>query len=291
LLEHKSDGEWSLLTDVLVPDPRGDESEAVTMAESMWSKALDFAEEQGGVIEFRIGVRLRKGATKYCARAGRIDIGGAAPKIIHSEPDGGVGILKAHANATSTWAAALQSRDASYEKLADVIVRLADKLAGIMERTASMFERSAGVDAEVMRAKFDLDREVVRSNAFVSATQLETDLRARRMERAASMAEKFAPAMIPSVIAWLEQEARKAAASTAEATASQWRLLSAAVRAAGKPELAELIAGCKRGDEERVAAREVLNTWSEPIRADAGSPDLLADIQRWARWVLAAAQS
>lgn len=289
LLERKSEGEWEAMAETLVSEQRGDESEAVALAESCWAKALDYCEEHGGVNEFRVGVRSRKGAVKYCARAGRLDIGGAAPKIIHSEPDGGVGILKAHAQATSTWAGALASRDASYEKLSDVVVRLADKVASIMDRAGSMLERSAGMDAEMLRAKFDLEREVVRSNAFVSATQLETDLRTRRMERAASMAEKFAPAMIPSVIAWLEQEARKAAASTAESIAAQWRLLSAAVRAAGAVELADHIATCQRGDEQRALAREVL-TWAKPIRADAASPDLLADVQRWARWVLSAAQ-
>lgn len=290
VLERKDSDAWIEIHRVEIPEPRGDQSEAVRCAEDMWSRALGVADEEGGVIEFRIGVALPKGILRWCARSGRVDVGGASPRIVQGELDGGAGLLRAHTAATTQWKVALEARDNANEKLSNVLVNLAERLAGILDKTAEMMSRNAGAEAKLIESKFNLEAETVRANAHVASVEIDANLKARRMERAASFAEKFGPALIPSAIAWFEAEARKAQSATAENIAAGWRLLSVAVRAAGERDLADAIASCKREATQREFAKVVLE-WTQPIRASADSPDLLADVQRWARWVLAAPQS
>lgn len=289
ILERREEDTWTEVHRIEIGDPRGGEDQALVAAESLWQRALAVADEEGGVLEFRIGAVPSKGSTRWCARSGRLDVGGATPRVIHGDVDHGAGLLKAHAAATEKWASALERRDTANEKIANVVVQMSEKLGIVIDRVADVMLRSSSAEAEAIKARLEVDRETIRANAFVSQVQLENQVRLHRMDKATKFAENFGPALIPAALAWLDSEIKRTQSNVAHNEARTWRLLSVAVRAAGQVKLADAIATGERNAATAELARAALE-WTQPIHADPQSPDLLQDVQRWARWVLAGAK-
>lgn len=287
VLQHREQDEWTQLHRVELADPRGAPELAIQYCEELWTLACEHAETEGGVQEYRVGWVDKKDSVKWCAKAGRLDVGGNSTRITNAQDvDGHAALLKAHADATKQWKVALTGRDDANEKLAAIVVQMANSVSALLDKSADLISKYSGAEAEYVRAKYAVDIATVNANAETSKAQIEQATRLHRANRAADVVEKFGPAVVPAALQWLMAEAQRASASAASTSKATWRLLSVAVHASGLHECAAAILSGEKTDEAKHWAREMLQR-TEPIRADASSPDLLGDVHRWARWVLA----